>query len=382
MKNKFFVLVLVSIGLLFLPAFSSAQTKPTIPSKTYWCAQVEDILVSPKEFSSADKISIGVRIKLWSQSCIPGAPGFKLCQCAVQPERTTSGDFIPTVMSLRLIGLKYSDTETNLLEYHWSITPPGPPTPYRYGGFPVIYFYVSPLDIRKGYIEVWGWAPKKNPLMDNREFTIYASLDTKGYLLKMDNDPDYLKNGCFPPHDGGYEGDFRKTFKPRERKISTETIEKGIKKGPIIPKLPDLEIAGLETSWQQGGEDRYGVKFQDFTMKISVKNSGNTDIPIFKILVERKLEGETQYKPEKYSGWAYEKNSGTVKDGIIEVENLKAGVTKNIFVYADNSRAPKSDCWFRITLDPDNEIAELDENNNRRSDILFPSYYKHPDKYK
>lgn len=372
MKSK--VLVWFLLGSLFLPAFSFSQVK--FPSKTYWCVKIEDIIVRPENFTTADNIAVGVRIKLWTQTYITGAPGQKLCNCAIEPSRIAT-DYYGTTMSLRLIGLKYSETETNLLEYY------GPTPsfiPYTYGGFQVIGVFVDQNDVKKGYKEIWGWAPKKNPLKDNREFIIYVTLDAKGYPLKSNDDPDYLKKGCFPPHDGA--GDFRKIFKPIELKVP-KIDEEIIKKGVRVPALPDLGIAGLETYWKiSKRENEQAIIYDEFTMKITVKNSGNVDISKFKILVERKAECEIQYRLEKNSGWAYGENRGTIMDGIIQVENLKVGETKNIFIFADNSLAPKADCWFRITLDPNNEITETNEDNNVVSEIFFPNHYKHPEKYK
>ncbi|WP_428109853.1 CARDB domain-containing protein [Caldisericum sp.] len=386
MKRLTVFLVSIFLGLGLGTAYAQmkpgvpAQLKPNIPAKTYWCAKIEDIIMNPPNFTTGDQISVGVRIKLWKETIIPGAPGVKKCNCAVEPVRVTTVDWY-AIMSLRLIGIKYSETETNLLQYYGS-TPS--PHSYTYGGFPVIAFVVTDKDVEKGYIDVWGWAPIKNPLKDNREFTIYASLDASGYALKKDNDSDYLKKGCFPPHDGGYEGDFRKTFKPKPKvsELKKEVIEKGVNLPGVLRNIPDLKIAGLESSYKIGGEDRYGVPFDDFTMKISIQNSGNSDISRFKILIERRAEGENQYHPERYSGWAYDKSQGTIENGIFEVENLKAGGTKVIFIYADNSRSPKSDHYFRIVIDPYNEIAESDESDNKMSEIFFPSHHKHPEQYK
>ncbi|PMP70201.1 MAG: hypothetical protein C0186_05195, partial [Thermodesulfovibrio aggregans] len=60
-----------------------AQVKPNIPSKTYWCAEVEDILFS-KEPQQGQKLSVGVRVKFRKMTIIPGAPGPKLCNCAFE----------------------------------------------------------------------------------------------------------------------------------------------------------------------------------------------------------------------------------------------------------------------------------------------------------
>ncbi|WP_460178030.1 CARDB domain-containing protein [Thermodesulfovibrio hydrogeniphilus] len=62
-------------------------------------------------------------------------------------------------------------------------------------------------------------------------------------------------------------------------------------------------------------------------------------------------------------------------NGIIELENLQAGGYITISIFVDNSFAPKSNCWFRITADSENEIAELEESNNMITDILFKTHY-------
>lgn len=370
MKNKLFVLVWVFLGLLFSLGLSLAQVNPQIPKigKTYWCAEVEDVLL-PKEPLQGKWLSVGVRVK-FTKTIISGPPGQKLCNCAFEGPTGEPMKFWSKTMSLRLIGIKYSETETNLLEY-------GGPTPafldYDYGGFPVIGFIVTETDLERGYVDVWGWGSKE-PLQC-RDAVIYAS------FAIYNQTPYNQQNECHP------QSDFKKSFKPKcleVPKIDIGKIKKGIEKsGEVIKNLPDLEIADLIPYWRiSKQENAQAIVYDELIIKISVKNSGNMNIPGFKILVERKWEWETQYKPEKYSKWTYEKNWETIREGIIEVENLKAGETKDVFVFADNSGEPRADCWFRITLDPNNEIAELNEDNNIRSEILFPSHYIHPDKYK
>lgn len=68
MRTKFLVWVLVY--LILLPAFSLSQIKPQIPTrvksstvgKTYWDAEVEDILFS-KDPQEGQILSVGVRVK-------------------------------------------------------------------------------------------------------------------------------------------------------------------------------------------------------------------------------------------------------------------------------------------------------------------------------
>ncbi|WP_353685647.1 hypothetical protein [Thermodesulfovibrio sp. 3462-1] len=219
-----------------------AQVKPNIPSKTYWCAEVKDILFS-KEPQQGQKLSVGVRVKFRKMTIIPGAPGPKLCNCAFEGPSGNLAKVWTKTMSLRLIGIKYSETETNLLEYYG-------PTPafraYDYSGFPVIGFVVTENDLKKGYKDVWGWASTE-PLQC-RDAKIYATLDVNGYALKGDNDPDYLKKGCFP------SGDYVKSFKPKclqVPKIPEGAIKEGVEKTktPVksespaetktLPKLPE-----------------------------------------------------------------------------------------------------------------------------------------------
>ncbi|MGC8979813.1 hypothetical protein, partial [Caldisericum sp.] len=219
-----------------------AQLKPNIPAKTYWCAEVKDILFS-KEPQQGQKLSVGVRVKFRKMTIIPGAPGPKLCNCAFEGPSGNLAKVWTKTMSLRLIGIKYSETETNLLEYYG----PTPAfVPYTYSGFQVIGFTVTEGDLKEGVKDIWGWASKE-PLQC-RDAKIYATLDVNGYALKGDNDPDYLKKGCFP------SGDFVKSFKPKclqVPKIPEGAIKEGAKKAETsiesgssaetktLPKLPE-----------------------------------------------------------------------------------------------------------------------------------------------
>ncbi len=234
MKKGVYVSIIsgLTLFLFALTGLSFAQQikpiKPQIPAKTYYCAKVEDVLINPSSFSTADMISVGVRVRFTKQTYILGAPGQKLCNCAFEGPSGEPAKFWSKTMSLRLIGIKYSETETNLLEYGGP-TPSFPP--HSYSGFPVIGFTITEADLREGIKDVWGWAPKKNPLKDNREFKIYVTLDVNGYILKRDDDPDYLKKGCFP------SGDFVKSFKPLYKvSIPKDGI---IKKGSRVYLPPD-----------------------------------------------------------------------------------------------------------------------------------------------
>lgn len=146
---------------------------------------------------------------------------------------------------------------------------------------------------------------------------------------------------------------------------------------------------------RSGGENEQGVIFDEAELRIDILNPGRSDVSKFKVKVERKWEWENEYRPEKarnsrYSvGYYYGKDgkwnnikSGKIVNGTIEIDGLQAnGGYRTIWIFVDNSWAPYADCWFRIILDPDNEVAELDESNNGISNILFPSFYKHPEKY-
>gem|GEM_PF-3371983 len=358
----------------------STQVKPSVLGKTYWCAEVQDILFS-KEPQQGQKLNVGVRIKFTKKTVIPGTPGQKLCDCAFEGPSGAPVKFWSKTMSLRLIGIKYSENETNLLEYYGP-TPAFPP--YDYSGFQVIGFTVTENDLKKGYIDVWGWASKE-PLQC-REASIYAS-------LAVYNQSPYTKQNECHPHP-----DFKKSFKPKcleVPKIKKEVIEKGIRVPEVLKNLPDLKISNAEIFPKiSGKENEQAVSYDEAQLKINILNSGQGDVSKFKVKVERKWEWENEYHPEtgidsRYDiGYFYGKEGewhsikrGSIKDGIIEVDGIQAGGYRTIWIFVDNSFAPKADCWFRIILDPDNEIAELDESNNGMSEILFPSHYKHPEKY-
>lgn len=167
---------------------------------------------------------------------------------------------------------------------------------------------------------------------------------------------------------------------PKSLQVPKVDVEK-LKKGTTIPQLfCDLEIGDVETSWKiSEKENDQAIVYDEIIFKILIKNSGTIDISDFKISISRKWDWDNQYYPENGSTWAYDGKQGSIKNGIFEVKNFKAGETKTIFIYADNAIAPKSDCWFNIKLDPNNEIAELNEENNSKTEILFPSHYLYPD---
>lgn len=224
MRTK--LLVWVLMGLLVFPVLSFGQMKPIKPQilgNTYWCAEVEDILFS-NEPQQGQKLTVGVRVKLTKKTIIPGAPRQKLCDCAFEGPSSAPANFWSKTMSIRLIGIKYSETETNLLEYYGP-TPAFPP--YDYSGFSVMGFVVTENDLKKGYIDVWGWASKE-PLQC-RDATIYAS------FAVYNQSPYNLQNECHP------QPDFRKSFKPKclqVPQIPEGTLKEGVKKA-ILRIPPD-----------------------------------------------------------------------------------------------------------------------------------------------
>lgn len=304
MRNRFIAWIL--LGLMVFPVLSFAQmkpgiikpiqptqkpqmTKPPITGKTYWCAEVNDVLFR-EEPKQGQKLNVGVRVKFTKQTV---APGQKLCNCAFEGPTDAPVKFWSKAMSLRLIGVKYSETETNLLEYHHAVTPVFIPRSY-YSGFEVIGFRVTENDLKRGYIDVWGWGTKE-PLQC-RDAYIYVTLDVNGYALKKDNDPDYLNKGCFP------SGDFVKKIKPKCLQM---------------PKIPEGAIKEVEKSSEifskpESGEEKKTVPRIVHSQKEVLR------IPLQKFEFVEKLrpipfEG---FKPEKFKKFI------TLKDGK-EVITLK-----------------------------------------------------------
>lgn len=121
-----------------------------------------EILTNPQTFYGQDVIGVGVRInfiRVIGQAA--AAYSFDLKEGEIK------------LMSIRLIGLKLSETETNPLIYQ------GPtsvfPADYQYGGFQIVGFYITKADLEVGYKELWGWGTAY-PLTC-RDFTIIADLD-------------------------------------------------------------------------------------------------------------------------------------------------------------------------------------------------------------
>ncbi len=381
------LILFIFYGFSFSELSFAQQIKPNSPQitiKTYYCALVEDILIYPTDFNTNTPISVGVKLKFTRQVYTPSGKG--LCNCAFEVSSENLTHAWGKRMSLRLIGIKYSETETNVLKY---IGPTPSFTPYTYSGFQVVGFIVNENDIKKGYKYVGTWVPRQNPLNDNRTFRIFATLDVNGYALTSDNDPDYLRKGCFP------SGDFVKSFQAKRIEISGTDLERGkegVKKtSQIISKLPDLAIEKAEIySKNSKRENEQGIIYDEAQLKFNVTNKGKSDVAKLKVKIERKWDFDTDYSPERGSklnpttyqlgyygndGKWYTIKNGEVTNGIIELENLQAGGYRTIFIFTDNSFAPKLNCWFRITIDPENEIAELDEGNNIIANILFKTRY-------
>lgn len=355
-------------------SYSIAQTNPdkvkqpnvNVSVKNYWCAEVENLIFS-KEPKQGEKLTVGVRIKFTKIKSNPLSHRQNNCECAFEVPQGNLVSSWSKILSLRLIGIKYSEKEVNILEYYG----PTPAfSPYSYSGFPVIGFRVNESDLKRGYLDIWSWVSKE-PLQC-RESSIYASLAIYNKL------PYSIENECHPKED------FKKIFKPLCLDISN------IDKGKITKdwdkteniKLPDLEIAKVNSAYRiSKKENEQAIIYDELDLLISIKNSGNADISKFKILIEKKWEGDTQYTSLEQLEWAYDGKNGSSQNGIIEIENLKAGQTKDIIVLTNNSKAPKLDCWLRVKLDPENEIAEINETNNMVDNIRFPNHYNNPCEY-
>jgi len=246
MKVRFLCFLLISI--LIFPFFSDAQSENTTPliidptikstdiAKKYWCAEVEDILFS-KEPKQGQKLSVGVRIRFIQKKITPGIQYKKICNCIFEGPSNLAVKSWSKTMSLRLIGIKYSETQTNLLEYYG----PTPVFPtYDYSGFPVIGFIVTEKDLQKGYIDVWGWTSKE-PLQC-KDSEIYAS------FAIYNNQPCNQQNECHP------HPDFKKSFHPKcpeVPKIPEDSLKKGrVLRIPqekfLIEKLPPIKFISFK----------------------------------------------------------------------------------------------------------------------------------------
>jgi hypothetical protein len=340
MKTK--ILFVTIFCVLFLSTIYAQKTnEPTglqLPqvAKTYWCAKVADILVNPANFSTSDRISVGVRVKFIKQTIIPGPKGPQLCSCAFEiPDNAPI--YWAKILSLRLIGIKYSETEINLLQYYGS-TPPF--QPYDYSGFSVIGFRVTKADLLKGYIDVWGWSPKE-PLQC-RDFTIAAS-------LAVYNEEKYNpKTECHP------HSDFTKSFKPNCPEVLPNLYvpKENIKVLNIPrPKIdsPDLTVTASLDSFDYGHENDRMESITEAYLNIEVKNVGKAAAGNFTVLIER--------------NWAC-KGKGYQRFDEKTINGLAAGKNEVIRMYVDNYDCPRFDVFFKVTVDSKNKVAESNETNN------------------
>jgi hypothetical protein len=319
-------LIILAFSAVLILGFGSAygqmkpqtptQVKPSVLGKTYWCAEVQDVLFS-NEPQQGQKLNVGVRVKFTKKTVIPGTPGQKLCDCAFEGPPDAPVKFWSKTMSLRLIGIKYSETETNLLEYYGP-TPAFPP--YDYSGFQVIGFTITENDLKKGYIDVWGWASKE-PL-PCREASIYAS-------LAVYNQSPYTKQNECHPHP-----DFKKSFKPKCE------MPEGLKPGKS--DLPDLIVKGEADSLQLN------------ELLITVINNGKKDVnKSFSILIEAQQCGRSEYQTITELPWS----------------GAKVGQPEGRIIQLPSCPTQRE---VRITVDSKNEIEESDETNNTFS-LTYPS---------
>lgn len=120
-----------------------------------------EILTNPTTFYENDILNVGIRINF--SRTISGSTAYSF--------DLKEGE--QKLMSIRLIGLKLSETETNLLLYN------GPasafPSNYQYGGFQIVGFFLTKADLDAGFKEIWGWRVASS--LACREFSIIADLD-------------------------------------------------------------------------------------------------------------------------------------------------------------------------------------------------------------
>jgi len=331
MKNKLLKLIFTVIFAFSFFSFAQVRGKPQIIEKTYWCAEVQEILFS-REPQQGQKINVGVRIKFKKKTVISGTPWQKLCNCAFEGPAEVPVKFWSKTMSIRLIGIKYSETETNLLEYYGP-TPAFPP--YDYSGFPVIGFTVTENDLKKGYVDLWGWSSKE-PLRC-REASIYAS------FAIYNDEPYNQQNECHP------HPDFKKIFKPKCEApiINKESVEKGIKRIPAGLKsnqtnLPDLVVEANRTTSDE--------------LSITVTNKGEKDVnETFSVLIEAQICGGSEYQSLRKLQWQGAR-AGQPESKTIKLELLSCSTPREV----------------RISVNSENEIEESDETNNIFS-LIWPA---------
>ncbi|MGQ9812485.1 MAG: CARDB domain-containing protein, partial [Dissulfurimicrobium sp.] len=160
-------------------------------------------------------------------------------------------------------------------------------------------------------------------------------------------------------------------------KIDLERQKESIKGvGEIISRMPDLAIAEtqrfLRVSKQ---ENAYHDPFDEMNLGIVIKNIGANDASRFKVLLQRKWEWEKEYGSFCVAYYdckvLVEEENKRYTGDTAEVNGLKAGESKKLYIRTDNAFAPYYDCYIRIILDSGNEVTELDESNNGVSDYIF-----------
>lgn len=154
-------LILLTILCITLLGFSQIKLPLTHVTPGGFTVHSIEILTNPTTFYENDVLSVGIKINF--QRTIAGSTVYSF--------DLREGE--QKLMSLRLIGLKLSETETNQLVYY------GPtsafPSNYQYGGFQIVGFFVTKADLDAGFKEIWGWRTV-SPLAC-RDFSIVVDLD-------------------------------------------------------------------------------------------------------------------------------------------------------------------------------------------------------------
>jgi len=156
-----FLATLLIVSCLLCIGFAQIKLPLTQVTTGGFTVHSIEILTSPQTFYQNDILNVGIRINFIRTIAGGSAYSFDLKEGEQK------------LMTLRLIGLKLSEAETNVLLYY------GPtsalPSNYQYGGFQIVGFFVTKADLDAGFKEVWGWR-SADPLVC-RDFTIIADLD-------------------------------------------------------------------------------------------------------------------------------------------------------------------------------------------------------------
>lgn len=307
------------------------QLKILSPAETYWTAEIENIIFS-EEPQQGQKLSVGVRIKFTQKRTVPG---IKVDGCFFKGPLTNSSEPWSKIMSLRLMGIKYSENEINLLKYEGP-TPPFPP--YEYQGFPVIGFVVTAEDLKKGSMEIWKWT-SQYPL-SSKEGIILAS-------LAIYNQPPYnQKNECHP------HPDFKKSFRPKP--TEPKEIERLTKKNIFDLAIIDIKLKkNLPPSFAVKIENLGG---QDFMDEVYV----NIDW-----LVGNQSETLGHQKFESLKAGQVKELEITIKD-----ENIINLLEENKIIIPGKQKV-KAALWFSSSI---SEKKDPKENN----ELFFEFYWDPP----